>query len=655
MLKSKLILLFYFLLQIEALAQNIEFQKENFPGRAEDFKVALKAWNAGNKLFNRQEVDYWQCKNYFEEAYNFNPSNASLCFKLGVCNLKTGNNERSLSLLKNALILDANSNVLVFYYLGNSYQLKSEWDSAMVFYDKYLSALKIKESEYEYEITEKRKLECKNGLSMTKTQGIVKIQNLGEAINSKYEEYTPFVTADESKLFFTSRREGTTGNKIDEGSGQFFEDIYYSEKVNETWNRAANADPRVNTNAHDAICGIFPDGQTLIVFKGDVNFGDLFYIRYDNGVWGNLIDFGPNINTDDHESSACISSDGKKLYFVSDKPGGIGGRDIYVSSFDDSTKIWGPSKNLGPEINSIYDEEGVFLHPDNKTLFFASNGNLSMGGYDILKSEMLNGHWTTPVNLGIPINTPDDDVFVSVSGNGKNIYFSSTREEGFGGKDIYKAVPDSGALSPNMFLLTGEVVDESSNTPINATIDLIDLSTNEKINSYKNDKETGKFIIPLPGGKTYGTVVYADGYIFESENVDVNENADYEEIKQHPKLKKIESGSTAILNNIFFESGKSNLLVASANELDNIAAFLLLNSSINIEICGHTDNSGDSYSNILLSQQRGEEVYKELLKRNVPSNRISYKGLGETMPIASNATTEGRRKNRRIEFRILNP
>ncbi len=652
MFKTTFICFFLLWINIKVYPQNIEFRKENFPGRETSFYEAVKALNKGKKLLLKEEVNYLQAKENFEVAYRFHPSNALLCFNLGLCLLELGEKEKAMKFLLNAKELDPQLKGDLFYYLGKGYQLHSQWDSALVSYNKHQLSLSKSETE-KISLVEKRKLECYNGIELSKNKNNVKIQNLGNTINTIFEEYTPYITADEEKLYFTSRRKLTGDSKYLRTWDESNEDIFVATKTNQVWGPAINAGSKVNTSSHDAVCGIFPDGQTLIVFKGDVNSGDLFYVKYENGIWGDLISFGPTINTEDHESSACLTSDGKKLYFVSDKPEGIGGRDIYVSNFSVSTNSWDVAINLGPEINTIYDEEGVFLHPDNKTLFFASNGSLSIGGYDILKSELHNDHWTKPVNLGIPINTPDEDVFVSVSGNGKNIYFSSNRAEGYGSKDLYLAMSEEGVLSPNMFLLTGEITSEASGKPVNATIDLIDLTTNQKIGRFNNDQESGKYVIPLPGGKSYGTVTYADGYIFESENIDVSDTANFKEVKRNQKLKKIENNTSGNLRNIFFETGKVTLLKTSENELDNVANFLFLNPTVKIEIYGHTDNSGDPSSNLILSQQRCEEVFKELLKREVPASRLSYKGLGETSPLSSNATAEGRKKNRRIEFRIV--
>ncbi len=653
-MKSLLIILSSVLCVSIVSAQDIAFKKENFPGKEKEFNQALQAYQNGNKYFNESEQNYYLAKLEYNKAYSFNPSCALLNYNLGICYLKTSEKFLAKFYFQSAYSLDKNVNPKINFYFASFYQLESIWETALVYYDLYEKTLVQNVNVDEWNLTEKRKQECKNGMQLNLKKINIAIKNLGSGINTKYPEYTPYITTDESKIFFTSRRATTTGSGIDVNDGMYFEDIYISTKQNGEWMPAVNAGANINTKVHDAVCGIFPDGHTMIIFKGAVNDGDLFYVKYENGLWSKPIDFGRNINTEYHESSACLSSDGKKLFFVSDKPGGVGGRDIYQSNYDANKNEWGVAKNLGTTINTPYDEEGVFLHPDGKTLFFASNGPMTIGGYDILKSVKENNQWTTPVNLGVPLNTPDDDVFVSVSGNGRNIYFSSIRKEGFGEKDIYVAtMQDSAIQSPNMVLLTGEVVEEITGNPIYAKIDVVDLNKNEKVGTYNNDKETGKYVIPLPGGTKYGTVVYAEGYIFESENVEVSDTATYAEVIHHTKLKKIETGTITRLNNIFFETNKATILPTSLNEIERIASFMNTNKKIKIEIQGHTDNVGDENKNMLLSTLRAEAVYNELIKRNIASQRLSSKGYGETKPAADNNTDKGRSLNRRIEFVIV--
>jgi len=277
-----------------------------------------------------------------------------------------------------------------------------------------------------------------------------------------------------------------------------------------------------------------------------------------------------------------------------------------------------------------------------------------MGGYDIFYSAYSNFLWSKPVNLGYPINTPDDDVFISVSGNGKHYYFSSFRNEGFGEKDIYRATYiDSRKGSPNLTVIKGKITDDISLKPLDAIIQLFDLSNDSLLAVYHTDSKTGQFLISLPGGKKYGTVIYADGYLFETENLEVSDTSEYREITIDKKMKILKTGFSIALNNIFFDKGKTDLLNASVAELNRLKNLMEKNENLKIEIDGYTDNTGGDEYNLKLSEQRAKAVYDFLINKGIPKNRLSYKGFGKNNPVADNSTEEGRRLNRRIEFKVI--
>ncbi|QNP50731.1 PD40 domain-containing protein [Hymenobacter qilianensis] len=261
------------------------------------------------------------------------------------------------------------------------------------------------------------------------------IDNAGPSINSPYADYSPVISADESVLMFTSRRDNSTGEQTDPETGGFFEDIYQSTRTGQKWTVARNLKEPINTDGHDATVGLAPDGQRMLVYVED-NGGDLHEANLRGAEWRKPQRLGARINSKGHESSAAYTPDGRSLYFVSDKEGGLGSRDIYKVELEGR----GPALNLGSVINTPYGEEGVFLHPDGKTMYFSSEGHNSMGGYDIFKSVFENGKWSAPENLGWPINTPDDDVFFVISASGRHGYYSSFREEGLGAKTFTKSL-----------------------------------------------------------------------------------------------------------------------------------------------------------------------------------------------------------------------
>ncbi len=448
---------------------------------------------------------------------------------------------------------------------------------------------------------------------------------------------------------------------MDQRDQLFFEDIYLSTKLNGKWIPAKNLGQVVNTLSHDAAAGLSPDGHTLIVFKGDKNSGDILISKLVKGYFTKPVDAGKNINTKYHESAACLSPDGNTLYFVSDKPGGFGGRDIYKSRWNDVSKVWLPAENLGDTINTPYDEEGVFMHPDGRTLYFASQGHNTMGGYDIFYSSYeSNGKWSSPVNIGYPVNTPDDDVFFVVSASGTHGYYASIRKEGLGEKDLYmitfkeeeKTASTPAIPKSRMAILKGVVRNANTKEPLAANIELIDLEKGEHIGNFDTDSKTGQYLVSLPAGRNYGAVAYSEGFLFESDHFNVSDTAAYSEIIMDIDMKPLEEGNNIILTNIFFDTDRFDLKAQSKDILDRVVKLMKDFSTLKVEISGHTDNVGKDEYNQRLSEDRAQSVVEYLIQQKISEKRLTYVGYGETRPFATNDTEEGRAKNRRIEFKI---
>jgi outer membrane protein OmpA-like peptidoglycan-associated protein len=507
------------------------------------------------------------------------------------------------------------------------------------------------------------------------------IDNVGSVINTEFADYSPIVNADETVLFFTSRRNGSTGDQLDPGDGKPFEDIYIAYKVAGEWSAPVNPGKPLNTENHDAVVGLSPDGQRLFLYRGDRG-GDIYECFLEGDKWSKPERLDKNINTEFHESSAAFSYDLKTIYFVSNKPEGFGGHDLYVSMLMPKGTKWGPAINLGTVINTAFDEEAVFFHPDGKTLYFSSKGHKTMGGYDVFKSVFENGKWSEPENLGYPINTTEDDVFFTITADGKYGYYSSAREGGQGGHDIYR-ISFLGAEKPlvnngddNMLailtmpvseiviepqvelslsqvtILKGTITDQSTHEPLKVQLEIMDNSTNDIIANFESNSKTGRYLITLPSGKNYGITARADGYLFHSENVNIAELADFQEIIRNIELKKIAVGSKVVLRNIFFDTGKSQLRSESTAELDRLTKLLLEMPALTIEISGHTDNVGSATSNKKLSNDRAKSVVDYLVKNGIASNRLTFIGYGFDQPIAPNDTEDGRQQNRRTEFKI---
>ncbi|HEY6976363.1 MAG TPA: OmpA family protein, partial [Chitinophagaceae bacterium] len=462
-----------------------------------------------------------------------------------------------------------------------------------------------------------------------------------------------------------------------------FEDLYVSYKKNGAWSMAQDFGEPVNSEEHDATAGLSNDGSALFIYKNDKNDGgDLYESRLKGTSWRRPEHLNGNINTRYHESTISESYDGKTIYFVSNRENGIGDRDIYFCTKDRKGN-WITPTNAGAIINTKYAEEGVFLHPDGVTMYFSSQGHGTMGGYDIFKSTLVNGKWTEPVNLGWPINGPDDDVFFVVSANGRRGYYSSAREGGFGDKDIYvitflgeekpfilsnednlvasvtaavksiQPAPPVEIKTPSLTILKGTITDAVTGEPLEASIDLTDNTKNELIATFKSNSATGKYLVSLPDGKNYGIAVTLEPYLFHSENFDIPEANGFQEVIKDVQLKKVVVGSKIILKNIFFDFDKSTLRPESVSELERLIKFLDDVPNVKIEIGGHTDNYGSDDYNLKLSQSRCESVVNYLVKHGIAKERLTAKGYGETVPIDTNETDEGRQMNRRTEFQII--
>ncbi len=703
MKKYSFLFLIIFLTGLFVNAQNVEFEKKNFPDRKKEFKEASKNLKSGYKIYDEAikhcliidetgsniyckeaSLLYANAYEYLKKAYVFNPKNALLNFRIGVYFLNASTiKASSLQYLENASLLDKNVDKELYYLLGRANHLNLDFDKAIEYYEKYLSQLAPADYDVSNKKVKKNILECKNGIELIKTPVRVFIDNIGSTINTPYPEYRPLISADESIMIFTARRDVTTGGDIDPNDNMYYEDIYYTYNKNNRWTTPVPFNNPINTDNHDATAGMSADGEHFFIYRGWKNGGDIFVCDKDGEEWTNPQRI-KNINTDDfRESSATFSYDFKTIYFCSDKEGGFGGRDIYFCQHDKKRK-WTDPTNIGAIINTEYDEDGVFMHPDGKTFYFSSKGHNSMGGYDIFKSELIDGKWSKPINLGYPINTPDDDVFISVNASGTRGYYTSIRPEGYGDKDIY-VINFLGAEKPlvintedNLFsniekptvnsliepvvelkrnsltLLKGTVTDAVTKAPLAATLVLIDNEKNEEIAEFTTNSKSGKFLVSLPSGKNYGIAVKADDYLFHSENFEIPESSDYLEVEKNIEMKKVAVGSKIVLRNIFFDFDKATLRPESYAELDRLTKLLTDVPSLKIEISGHTDNKGSDEYNQKLSEMRAKSVVDYLIKeKKIASDRLEYKGYGETQPIATNDTDEGRQLNRRTEFKIL--
>jgi outer membrane protein OmpA-like peptidoglycan-associated protein len=430
---------------------------------------------------------------------------------------------------------------VAYYNLARAYHFVYRFDDAISNYYNYRSfvdlndAVEYAQVKHQIEYAENAKLLIEQPVS-------IKVQSLGPVINSKYEDYSPVISADATTLIFTSRREGTTGGKLFL-DGKYYEDIYIAKKERGKWTTPRSIGTNINTEGHEATIGLSPDGQQLFIYKDDNGDGNIYMSKLNGAEWSKPEKLGGEINTTSWETHATVSVDGQNLFLVSNRSGSLGGRDIYkVSLLPDGT--WGKAENLGPTINTPYDEEAPFFSADGKTLIFSSQGHNSMGGFDIFTSENIDGVWSTPVNIGYPINSPEDDVFFVTTPDGQFAYYSSRMEGGMGEKDIY-LIELSEKKKESLTVMKGVVILE--NTPeIIANIVVTDARTNAVTGIYKPHKQTGSFIFILQPGAEYNVSYECDGYESRVDKIVVPENSSYAEITRAVLLDPVVCGRAEV-------------------------------------------------------------------------------------------------------------
>lgn len=512
---------------------------------------------ANNQLFRRaqNEVDLGHFQSaliLFKQLDSLESNNAYYNFFLGICYLNTKSNyskaiEAFGFTIKN--ISEKETEILPQAYLnlGKTYELCDRFDEAIAIFEKLTTN---ESSEKTLVENANREIEiCKNAKKLIQNPVMVNIENLGNGINSKYSDYAPIIKTDESMLIFTSKREESTGGVQDE-NGQYLEDIYFIQKdeVNK-WSSPKNIGSPINTTDNDATVALSVDGEKLFLYRG--KNGGIWTSDKKGTEWSAPKKLGRNINSGNSETSASISFDGKTIYFVSSRPGGYGGKDIYKSEMTENGE-WGPPMNLGSGINTTFDEESPFIHPDNKTLYFSSQGHNSMGGFDIFKTELINNQWTEPQNMGYPINSSSDDIHFILSAKGGNGYYASNRPGGFGEEDIYRITFPKSNIPLTM--IRGSIILDEKKT-FNVKIKIIDKETNDQVKYvYNPNPETGDYLMIFPPGKNYQMIVDAEGYSSFLINLYIPNQTYFYELYQTMYLKSIAPLGSAIGQGVSIEN-----------------------------------------------------------------------------------------------------
>ncbi len=480
----------------------------------------------------------------FLDLHELDPKNAHVNYKVGRSYLLlNGQKHEAVAYLEKAVVhtsskakenyKETDAPLDAYFYLGRAYHLDSQFDNAIAAYRKYLTTDKTLDKERKEEI-EWMIQTCLNGKLIVESPIGATTENLGKTINSIYDEYSAVLDATESTLIFTSRRPTSTGGYLDLDD-KYFEDIFVSQKEDGEWSKPVSIGPKINTEGHEATIGLSADGQELYIYRDDFGDGNIYVCELKGSSWTEPRQLNDNINSPFRETHATVSADGQTLYFTSDRSG-EGGMDLWYCK-KLPTGEWGLSENLGEVVNTKYDEEAPFIHPDGKTLFFSSKGHNSMGGYDIFFSIEENGKWSTPMNIGHPMNTADDEYFFVMSADGKRAYYSSSNGQGIGGKDIYIVHLDTEREVPLTVYKGAIMPDAAGKRPDDVTIKVTDNETGKLFGLYRPRQDNGRFILILHPGKNYNIAYEADGYLYKSEKLFVPENTSYFEINRAIQLK----------------------------------------------------------------------------------------------------------------------
>lgn len=661
-LSSFTLLLVFIAFNAQLIAQkNVNFSKSNFKDDVAAYKIATKQLQTATTKYNYRLFD--EALEGFLTVNQFNSNNAELNGNIGDCYMHLSDEKKALMHLTKAYKLDPNLDGYYIYLLAKVHHHSNEFNEAIKYYRLSKSKSSNRAGVYVGGVDKKIK-EATYGKKLVKTPINVEIDNLSGAINTFNEEYVPIINADETEMYFTSRRKENIGGELDASLGDYFEDIYYTTKENGEWTEAVNLGEPVNSAKHDATVNLSLDGQKLFLYRDDdKGIGNIYMAEKKGDEWMEPVKLPAPINSKkNQETSACYSFDGNTIYFVSDRSGGKGGKDIYKATKNKEGE-WSDAENLGAIINTVEDEDAVFLHPDGKTLYFSSKGHSTMGGYDVFKSVFSKGKWSKPQNIGYPVNTADDDVCFVLTASGDYGYYTSIKAEGKGKRDIYRVAFLDEINKPKLTLLKGVVSDRKTGKKLVATVEVYDNDLKEAVGTFETNSATGRFMVSLPAGHDYGMSVKTTGYLFYSENFNVPDTAAFQVIEKFIKLDKLEVGKKVVLNNIFYDYNKATLRARSHNELDKVIELLNANPKMKIEFSAHTDSRGGNAYNQKLSQERAQSCVGYLLNKGVAKARLVAKGYGESQLVVTDtqitklATEEEKeaahQKNRRTEFKIL--
>jgi len=667
--------------------QNVDFKAANFKDNKEGFKKATDNIKAGDDYFELGNeavflvkspgLNYEMALKHYLKAQEFNPNNSLLNFKIGVCYANSSYTNKCITYLYKSHELDPSCDHFMNFYYGYALQLDEKFDKAVKAYEAFEN--EYRKADNFNKFVSKRKRECRDARGALQNPIRAWVDNVA-ALNSEFNDYAPSVSTDGAEIIYTSDR--PNGHSPND-AGSYDKDIYSSSISERKWAAPKQLKGGVNTSSDDVSNNLSYDGTKMLMHREVEGQYDIFESSLVGYNWTSPTKMPFQISsTRANEKFAAYSEDGWSIYFNRDNANRSNGFDVMYSSMQSKSQKNYMAAQMISTVNSKFNEGPVYIAIDGETMYIASEGEGSYGGYDIFISERSQGTWGKPKNMGYPINTPYDDFFFSSTANGKYAYIASNRAGGQGGYDIYKVTfwgpPKAPVMATEDYLLAsivnpmkdnsiestvevkkksftvfkGKTIDHMTKKPVEAEIDITDNATGKIIETFTTNSATGKFIITLASGKNYGIAVKAEGYLFHSENFDIPKGAADNLVNKIIELKNIAVGSKIALRNVFFDTGKSTLRSESNTELDRLVKLLKDVPALKIEISGHTDNTGSASLNATLSQNRAEVVVKYLTSKGIAANRMTAKGYGSSKPVASNNNAAGRQENRRTEFEI---
>ncbi|MEI6435679.1 MAG: OmpA family protein [Bacteroidota bacterium] len=639
---------------------------DGFQERTSDDPCKIKLDKKTEKIY-QAGIDYLKRSNYIlagqqmRKALDAEPACVDAYFALGVINLKkTGYNlkEAEKNFLK-ALELCPTYDIYTYFYMGEICYGREDYEKTIAYLSEFIKDVdKIKKDEDYNRAVEL--IDYSKFITGIMKNPVPFEPKVVEGISTSENEYLPILSPDNQMALFTReiRSEPDRNSLTSEvrTKEKFFFSLCDSSGVFE----AGEEMPRpFNINDNEGGATLTADNNSLYytvcrfdAVKKYLNC-DIYLSENIGGAWQPIHSVSANINSPGSwESQPTISADGRVLYFVSDRSGGFGGYDIYRSIKGDNGE-WSAPVNLGSDINSKGNEKSPFIHPDSKTLYFSSDGLMGLGGYDVFFTKLNeNGVWQKPKNIGYPINSPDDEVGFFVSTDGAKGFFASNKFKGKGGWDLYSFDLYDSARPEKVLFIRGNVKSEFSTEPLNARIELKNMET-RKISEIPMDSITGNYVAVAPFNSDYIMTVKKTDHVYESKYISKFDSLFKFPAKVDIEMKPIELNKSYRINDIYFPFNSFELQAESKAVLDLLFDFLLENPNISIQVQGHTDNIGNDASNLKLSESRAESVYKYLVEKGIELTRLTYKGFGKSIPVASNDSEEGRAKNRRTVFVII--